>query len=133
MTNDVRSYDAMLHPRFRTITPDGGHIECGPYLEYRAHGFGPAFLVYRDMRDERIEVLGDLALVTATNKWAGHHDGLDATGMTCYTDTCARPGNAWLCVLAQLTPVAPDNCPGDDTIVVKYPRGQLQPRRERGA
>ncbi len=133
VTSDVRSHDALMHPQFRTITPGGGHFERGPHLEFRAHGFDPAVPVYRDMRDERIEVLGDAALVTATNKWAGHHDGQDATGMTCDADTCVRAAESWLRVLAQLTPVAPDNCPGDDTIVVKYPRGQLQPRRESGA
>ena len=47
--------------------------------------------------------------------------------MTCYTDTYVRTGGRWLCVLAHLTPVAPENFPGDETIVVKYLDGQLQP------
>ena len=68
VTSDVRSHDALMHPQFRTITPGGGHFERGPHLEFRAHGFDPAVPVYRDMRDERIEVLGDAALVTATTR-----------------------------------------------------------------
>jgi hypothetical protein len=46
--------------------------------------------------------------------------------MTCYTDTYVRVGENWLCILAQLTPVAAENYPPDDTIVVKYLRGVLQ-------
>lgn len=47
--------------------------------------------------------------------------------MSCYTDTYVRSGAKWLCVLAQITPVAAANQPGDETIVVRYVKGQLQP------
>jgi hypothetical protein len=53
-------------------------------------------------------------------------DGKETLGMTCYTDTYVRVGEKWLCILAQLTPVQPDNYPGDETIVVKYLNGVLQ-------
>ena len=67
-----------------------------------------------------------VALVGATNKWTRVRDGVEAHGMTCYTDTYIRTGENWLCILAQLTSVAPQNYPPDDTIVVKYLRGVLQ-------
>lgn len=126
VTNDVRSHDAILHRSFRTITPTGAHMSREAYLKYWATGFDPDLIPYWDMRDERITLLQDTALVTATTKWIRRRDGAEVTGMTCYTDTYVRSGKEWLCVLAQLTSVAPDNFPGDDTIVVKYIRGILQ-------
>ena len=126
VTNDVASHDAILHPRFRSITPTGGHIDRAAYLGYWASGFDPDVLTYWDMRDERITLLGDVALVTATNRWVRARGGVDTVGMTCYTDTYVRTSGRWLCALAQLTPVAPENYPGDDTIVVRYLRGVLQ-------
>ena len=126
VTNDVRSHDAILHRDFRTITSAGAHVSRKAYLIAWATGFDPDVIVYWDMRDERITLLGDVALVSATNKWIRRKDGAETMGMTCYTDTYLRTDGAWLCVLAQLTPVAPANHPADATIVVRYLRGQLQ-------
>lgn len=126
VTNDVPSHDAILHPEFRAITPTGGHLNREVYLKFWATGFDPAVIVYWDMRDERITLLGDTALVTATNRWVRRQDGTETVGMTCYTDTYVRTPGGWLCALAQLTPVAPANYPGDSTIVVSYVGGRLQ-------
>jgi hypothetical protein len=126
VSNDVPSHDAILHPQFRSVSSTGAHVARGPYLAYWATGFDPEVIVYWDMRDERITLLGDTALVTATNRWVRRRDGQEVVGMTCYTDTYLRTQGTWLCALAQLTPVAPENFPADDTIVVKYLHGQLQ-------
>jgi hypothetical protein len=126
VTNDVPSHDAILHPLFRTINTQGGHMERAAYLVEWATGFDPDVITYWDMRDERITLIGDVALVSATNKWTRVRDGVETQGMTCYTDTYVRHGESWLCVLAQLTSVAPSNYPADDTIVVKYLHGILQ-------
>ena len=126
VTNDVASHDAMLHPDFRAIYTAGNHIERASYLEQWASGFDPAVIPYWDMRDQRINVVGDVALVGATNRWIRVRDGVESVGMTCYTDTYVRSGASWLCILAQLTPVAPQNYPADDTIVVRYLRGVRQ-------
>ncbi len=126
VTNDVPSHDAILHPLFRTINTTGGHMDRAAYLVEWATGFDPDVITYWDMRDERITVIGDVALVGATNKWTRVRDGVETHGMTCYTDTYIRAGKTWLCILAQLTSVAPQNYPSDDTIVVKYLRGVLQ-------
>jgi hypothetical protein len=126
VTNDVASHDAILHPSFRSITPSGAHVERATYLTYWATGFDPAVITYWDMRDERITLLGDVALVTATNRWVRVTDGAEVVGMTCYTDTYVRERGTWLCALAQLTPVAPVNYPPDATIVVRYVRGIRQ-------
>ena len=126
VTNDVPSHDAILHPAFMSIGPTGRRVDRETYLKHWATGFDPEVIVYWDMRDERITVIGDLALVTATNRWVRSREGVDTPGMTCYTDTYVRTPVGWLCVLAQLTPVAPENYPRDDTIVVKYLRGERQ-------
>jgi hypothetical protein len=126
VTNDVAAHDAIIHPEFRTVTWSGGHMDRAAYLEEWATGFDPDVIPYWDMRDERITLLGDLALVTATTKYQRVRDGVETVGMTYYTDTYLRSAGVWRCVLAQLTPVAPENYPRDDTIVVRYIRGQLQ-------
>ena len=127
VTNDVAGHDAILHPQFRTISPAGAHLGRAAYLRYWASGFDPEVIVYWDMRDERITHVGDVALVSATNKYTRLRDGTPVTGMTCYTDTYVREHGRWLCVLAQLTSVAPEHHPADSTIVVAYVKGQLQP------
>ena len=127
VTNDVAAHDAIIHPEFRTITPSGGHMDRAAYLVEWATGFDPDVIPYWDMRDERITLLGDVALVTATTKYVRVLGGVEKVGMTCYTDTYLRTAGLWLCVLAQLTPVASANYPSDHTIVVRYIRGQLQP------
>ena len=126
VTNDVASHDAILHPDFRAIYSAGNHIDRASYLKQWATGFDPDVITYWDMRDQRINVVGDVALVGATNRWIRVRDGVESVGMTCYTDTYVRSGASWLCVLAQLTPVAPQNYPADDTIVVRYLRGVRQ-------
>lgn len=126
VTNDVASHDAILHPDFRAIYSAGNHIDRASYLEHWATGFDPEVITYWDMRDQRITVHGDVALVGATNRWIRVKDGVDVLGMTCYTDTYVRVGEKWLCILAQLTPVTAENYPSDQSIVVKYLRGVLQ-------
>ena len=127
VTNDVPSHDAILHPRFRSITPAGGHVDRATYLRNWATGFNPKVITYWDMRDERITLYDEIALVGATNKWTRVREGKEVTGMTCYTDTYVRTSGQWLCILAQLTSVAPENYPADETIVVKYLHGIRQP------
>ncbi|MBL8062481.1 MAG: nuclear transport factor 2 family protein [Anaerolineales bacterium] len=126
VTNDVPSHSAILHPLFRTIDTLGGHMDRVSYLKEWATGFDPDVITYWDMRDERITLIGDVALVSATNRWTRVRNDVETQGMTCYTDTYIRIEGTWLCILAQLTSVSPQNYPADDTIIVKYLRGVLQ-------
>jgi hypothetical protein len=50
------------------------------------------------------------------------------TGMTTYTDTYLFENGAWKCIQAQITAVAPEHYPSDDTIVSVYVKGKLQGR-----
>ena len=87
VTNDVPSHDAILHPRFLSITSKGAREERDSYLARWAIGFDPEVVVYWDVRDERITVIGDIALVRATNKYTIRRDGKEMTGKATYTDT----------------------------------------------
>jgi hypothetical protein len=94
-------------------------------LKRWATGYDPKVVLYWDTRDEMITVVGDVALVRATNKHTERTpDGRDVAGMTTDTDTYVREGGTWLCIQAQLTPVAPDTWPSDDTIVSVYVDGK---------
>jgi hypothetical protein len=128
VTNDVPSHSAITHERFVCISTNGSRQSRAVYLHHWATGFDPEVIVYWDVRDEFISLFGDMALVRATNKYTRRVAGKEVTGMTTYTDTYVREGANWLCVQAQLTAVAPDQYPGDETIVNRYIKGVLQKR-----
>lgn len=125
VTNDVAGHDAILHPEFIEIGTSGACQNRASYLREWATGFDPEVISYWDMRDEHISVLGDLALVRAVTKWVRRADGAAVAGMTRYTDVYLRTGDRWLCVQAQLTPVAERNYPDDSGIVCRYFDGIL--------
>jgi hypothetical protein len=123
VTNDVKSHDAIIHEAFVSILPNGGRQSRQDYLTRWATGFDPEVIVYWDYRDELITVIGDVALVRSTNKHVRRLNGADVTAMTTYTDTYLRENGTWKCIQAQITPVTPENYPGDHTIVRKYVKG----------
>ena len=123
INNDVAAHDALLHPRFIGIRSDGTRIDRAGYLKAWVHGFDPKFIVYWDTRDELITVVGNVALVRATNKHVMRHPCHDETGMTVYTDTYVYEHGAWRCIQAQITPVVIGKEPGDETIVSVYVEG----------
>jgi ketosteroid isomerase-like protein len=106
------------HPR--------GRKRSDAYLARWATGFDPEVVVYWDVRDERITVIGDVALVRATNKYTIRRDGKEMTGMSTYTDTYLLEDGRWLCVQAQITPVAAGHEPTDDTVISAYIKGERQ-------
>jgi hypothetical protein len=126
VNNDVASHDAMLHARFIGVQSDGARIDRASYLKKWASGFHPNVIVYWDVRDEFITVIGNVALVRATNKHVIRHPCHDETGMTTYTDTYLYEAGAWKCIQAQITPVAMGKEPADDTIVSVYVNGVRQ-------
>ena len=128
VTNDVPSHDAILHPRFITILPTGQRWDRVTYLKYWATAFDPQVIVYWDVRDELISIIGDVALVRATNKHTRRREGRELTGMTMYTDTYLFENGACKCIQAQLTSVAPEHEPADDTIISVYIEGKYQER-----
>lgn len=130
VTNDVAAHDALLHPLFSAIQSDGRQIDRASYLRRWATGFDPDVIVYWDLRDERIAIFGNIALVRATNKHvmrrAGGKAGDETAGMTIYTDIYLYERGAWSCIQAQSTTVAPGQEPGDDTILSVYIKGVRQ-------
>jgi ketosteroid isomerase-like protein len=128
VTNDVPSHDAILHPDFINIWPTGQRWDRATYLKYWATAFDPQVIVYWDVRDELITIIGDVALVRATNKHTRRRDGKELTGMTMYTDTYLIGNGGWKCIQAQLTSVAAEHQPADDTIISVYVEGKCQER-----
>ncbi len=124
--NDVKLHDAMLHAEFIGIQGDGSRIDRAAYLRKWATGFDPEVIVYWDVRDELITVIGNTALVRATNKEICRRGGQDIAAMSTYTDTYLYEGGAWKCIQAQITPVAPGREPGEDTIIAVYIKGVRQ-------
>jgi hypothetical protein len=121
--NDVKSHDAILHADFIYIRSNGARMDRATYLKGWATGFDPHVIVYWDVRDELITLVGNVALVRATNKEIVRRDGRDTGAMSTYTDTYVYECGAWKCIQAQITPVAPDQEPGDDTVISIYING----------
>jgi ketosteroid isomerase-like protein len=123
VTNDVPSHDQITHRDFVCITTKGAFERKEAYLKRWASGFDPNVNVYWDYRDESISVYGDVALVRAVTKYTVVRPDGPVTGMTAYTDTYVKEDGTWLCVQAQLTPVAPDFYPDDSTIIRQWVKG----------
>src|SRR5687768_5656976 len=121
--NDVKSHDAILRADFICVRSNGARMDRATYLKMWATGFDPRVIVYWDVRDELITLVGNVALVRATNKEIVRRDARDAVAMSTYTDIYVYERGAWKCIQAQITPVAPDQEPGDDTIVSTYING----------
>lgn len=126
VTNDVVSHSAIIHPRFVCIMPDGNRMYRADYLAYWATGFDPDVITYWDYRDERIEIFGDAALVSATTCYTRRKDGMAKSGMTFYTDTYVQENGLWQCIQAQMTSLQPEYFPPDDTVIRRYHRGKLK-------
>jgi hypothetical protein len=126
ITSDVPGHDAILHKDFICITPTGARVSRADYLKAWATGFDPERIPYFDYRDELISVVGNTALLRSTNKSIRVKDGVESIGMTMYTDTYVFENGKWLCIQAQITPVAEANHPPDSTVVRAYIRGKAQ-------
>ena len=126
VTSDVAAHDAIIHRDFICLMPNGARLERGAYLAFWATAFDPQEFAYWDYRDESISVFGNVALVRAATKYVRRANGAEQTGMTIYTDTYLEERGEWQCIQAQLTPVAPEHYPGDDTILQAWVHGELK-------
>jgi ketosteroid isomerase-like protein len=126
VTNDVASHDAMMHPDFICIGPQGTRQNRADYLRQWATQFDPEVVVYWDVRDEVITIIDNVALVRSTNKRTIRRDGTDTTSMSTYTDTYLFQKGEWKCIQAQIQTLPPASYPGDDTIVSIYIKGKRQ-------
>jgi Domain of unknown function (DUF4440) len=127
VANDVASHDALLHPRFTYINSRGLRIARDTYLRNWAQGFDPARMAYWDTRDEQIRVFGNVALVSACNKYVELMPEGPLTAMAAYTDIYFHEDGQWRCIQAQITEVAAAHWPSDSSIVSVYRHGKPQP------
>jgi hypothetical protein len=126
VTNNVPSHDRIIHEKFQYINSQGKWVNRKDYLENWRTGFDPEKIIYWDYRFEQITIIGTTALVRSVNKYVILENGKDTTGMAQYTDVYVKENSAWKCIQAQITNVAPENYPTDDTIVKKYIKGKMQ-------
>ncbi len=124
--NDVKAHDALLHPDFIYVQSNGSRLARDKYLQRWVTGFDPEVIVYWDVRDELITLIGDVALVRSTNKYIVRGDGKDTSAMSTYTDTYIYQQGTWKCIQAQITPIAAGHEPSDDTIITVYIKGIRQ-------
>ena len=130
INNDVAGHEEILHRRFLYVNGSGARIDRATYLDQWRTGFDPNVVVYWDTRDELITLIGDVALVRATNKYVICRGTHQEVGMATYTDTYLFDDGAWKCIQAQITPVMAGNEPDDETIISVYLRGVLQTSEE---
>lgn len=126
VTNDAAAHDKIIHENFQYIDPNGKWVNRKDYLENWKTGFDPEKIIYWDYRFEKITIVGTTGLVRSVNKCIFLHRGKEITEMTQYTDTYVKEDGGWKCIQAQITTVAPENYPGDETIVKKYIKGKIQ-------
>ena len=125
VTNDVASHEKIIHPQFVHISSNGKWIDRAQYLHDWKTGFDPNVIVYWDYRNEKITVIGTTALVRSVNKFTFVKEDKEITAMSQYTDTYIKESGVWRCIQDPITNVAPENYPGDETIVKKYVRGVM--------
>lgn len=126
ITNDVEGHDALLHEDFVTIQSDGSTLDRATYLDQWASGFDPDVIPYWDTRDEQITVVGDVALVRATNSFVVMRDGVETRQASRYTDAYLFTPDGWRCIQAQITPVRSHDPMNTDGVVSVYLRGVKQ-------
>lgn len=118
VTSDTVAHNKIIHKDFIEITSAGKYVSRKDYMEDWAHGF--AGLVYWDYRGEDIKIFGNTALVHARCKFISIKEGKEVVGINTYTDVYIKENGDWKCIQAQITKVAPENFPGDETIIKKY-------------
>jgi ketosteroid isomerase-like protein len=123
VANDAVAHARLLHPQFTYLGSTGQWLDRQDYLRGWAHWFDAGRMVYWDMRDERIDVFGAVALVSACNKSIELVGGEEHVSFAAYTDTYLLEDGRWRCIRAQIGPVAEDNWPLDSTIVCAYHHG----------
>lgn len=126
VTNDVAAHVKIIHPQFVHISSKGKWVGRAQYLSDWKTGFDPTVILYWDYRSEKITVIGTTALVRSVNKFTILENGKEITAMSQYTDIYVKENGTWRCIQAQITTVAPENYPGDETIVKKYVKGKMQ-------
>jgi ketosteroid isomerase-like protein len=97
LKSDVAWYRENLADDFVCIESDGTVLDRARFLENA--GRATDVSTY-ELRDVRVRIFGDVALVHATGDWA-RRDG--TKGVSRYTDVYAREGDRWKAVSAQIT------------------------------
>ncbi|MBR0828200.1 nuclear transport factor 2 family protein [Bradyrhizobium manausense] len=94
---DVDWFREHLSDDFLNSNPDGSVVDRAGFLEQIAK---PAAISNLGYEDERIRIMGDMAIIHARTTYL-RADG--SAGFGRYTDSWARRAGVWVCVAAHVT------------------------------
>jgi enamine deaminase RidA (YjgF/YER057c/UK114 family) len=94
---DVDWFRQHLSDDFLNSNPDGSVVDRAGFIEQIAK---PATISNLGYEDERIRIMGDMAIIHARTTYT-RADGSASLGR--YTDSWARRGGVWVCVAAHVT------------------------------
>lgn len=100
LTGDVAALADLLHDELAFVGPDG--VAIGKEADLAAHAARRLRLTRLDLDQARIEVTGDVALVTVRATLAGTFDGAPCDGSYRYTRTWRKASGRWQVVAGRV-------------------------------
>jgi ketosteroid isomerase-like protein len=103
---DAVRHDAIIHKDFVCIQNDGSIVGREEYLKGWPGAYTHSGYTDFSYTDETIRIFGDVALVRSKTVYTKKLGDKVVKGNSVYTDTYKKENGSWLCVQAQITPVA---------------------------
>jgi ketosteroid isomerase-like protein len=106
ITQDTVAHNEIIHKDFVCINNDGSVIGRNEYMSGWSGAYERSGYTSFTFTDEHIRIFGNMALVRSKTVYIKKKDGRTVEGSSVYTDTYIKENGKWLCVQAQITPVA---------------------------
>jgi hypothetical protein len=106
ITQDTVAHNEIIHKDFVCINNDGSIIGRNEYMSGWSGAYESSGYTAFSFTDEYIRIFGNMALVRSRTVYVKRKDGQTIEGSSVYTDTYIKENGKWLCVQAQITPVA---------------------------
>jgi ketosteroid isomerase-like protein len=103
---DAVRHDAIIHKDFVCIQNDGSVVGREDYMKGWSSAYTHSGYTDFSYTDETIRIFGDVALVRSKTVYTKKLGDKVVKGNSVYTDTYKKENGSWLCVQAQITPVA---------------------------
>lgn len=104
VSNDIARIGACVSPEWALVTPEAGIIPRERLMQAIASGVLSHDTMTKDVH--RVEVYGDVAVVTGRGTNTGRFRGQPISADEWVTDVYRRLEGRWLCVLTHLTPAS---------------------------
>lgn len=106
ITGDAEAHDKIIHKDFVCIENNGAIVNREDYLKAWATDYSKSHLTSFSYTNEYIRIFGNTALARSKTIATKEVAGETVISNTIYTDTYVKENGRWLCVQAQITPVA---------------------------